>query len=189
MDTPSKIRLWHQRFPHPSASRLYEAVHNEHIINTGIPIDTPLRVYEDALGDCVSCALGKARLTPHYARPVPTNKSSQQPLQKIHYDIKTISKPSWGNNYYTGIAVDDFTREKFSLPMRLKSDTAEKLTEFDNEVTKPRQCNTKHIHCDRGGEQRGAKFGNYLSTCKVQVEYTSPGDSAANGVAERAIES
>ena len=38
------------------------------------------------------------------------------------------------------------------------------------------------------GEQRGASFKNYLSTSKVQVEYTSPEDSAANGVAERAIE-
>ena len=41
----TKIRLWHQRFPHPSAARLYEAIHGGHILGTGIPKDTP----------CVKC--------------------------------------------------------------------------------------------------------------------------------------
>ena len=187
-DTPTLIRLWHCRFPHPSACRLYEAVHGVHITGTGIPTDTPLKVYEDAIAGCKSCALGKARLPPHHGKAVPDHKSTQAPLEKIHYDIKTINKRSWGNNFYAGIVVDDYTREKFCLPMTRKSDTSAKLTGFNKEVVRPRQCDTKAIHLDRGGEQRGAEFKDYLSNCRIKPEYTSPGDSAANGVAERAIE-
>jgi len=84
--------------------------------------------------------------------------------------------------------VDDYTREKFALPMTRKSDTSAKLTKFDKEVVRPRQCTTKIIHLDRGGEQRGAEFQEYLANCRIKPQYTSPGDSAANGVAERAIE-
>ena len=84
--------------------------------------------------------------------------------------------------------MDDYTREKFCLPMTKKSDTSTKLTTFNKEVVRPRQCNTRTIHLDRGGEQRGAEFKEYLSLCRIKPQYTSPGDSAANGVAERSIE-
>ena len=72
--------------------------------------------------------------------------------------------------------------------MTRRSDTPSKLTKFDREVTRLRQLSTKVIHLDRGGEQRGADFQEYLASCRIRPEYTSPGDSAANGVAERAIE-
>ena len=184
----TKIRLWHQRFPHPSAARLYEAIHGGHILGTGIPKDTPFQQYEEAIAGCKSCALGKARLSPHHAKKLPDNKSSTLPHQHLHFDIKTINKRSWGNNYYVGLLVDDFTREKTALPLRYKSEAAAALTAFNKEVTRPRQYTTKTIKVDRGGEQRGADFKDYLSKCRIQPQYTSPGDSAANGVAERSIE-
>jgi hypothetical protein len=187
-DLPVRILLWHCRLAHASASRLFEAVHKVHITGTGIPVETPLKDYDNAIAGCQSCALGKARLPPHHARPMPDNKSSSAPLEKIHYDIKTIRKRSWGNNYYAGIVVCDKTREKFCLPMPRRSDTSAKLTKFNREVTLLRQLSTSVIHLDRGGEQRGAEFQEYLANCRIKPEYTSPGDSAANGVAERAIE-
>jgi Integrase core domain len=183
-----KIRLWHQRLPHPSAARMFEAISKEHIINTGIPTSTSLKEYEVALAGCQSCALGKARLPPHYRRPLPDNKTAQKPLEKIHFDIKTVNKRSWGNALYAGIVVDDFTREKFCIPLRYKSDTASSLVDFNTRITRPRQCNTKLFRCDRAGEQRGFDFRDYLSQCRIQPEYTSPGDSRGNGVAERTIE-
>ena len=94
LSVQDRIRLWHQRLPHPSAARMFEAISKEHIINTGIPINTPLKEYETALAGCQSCALGKARLPPHFRRPLPDNKTAKAPLEKIHFDIKTVNKRS-----------------------------------------------------------------------------------------------
>ena len=89
---------------------------------------------------------------------------------------------------YAGILVDDFTREKFCLPIRHKSDTATALINFNMRVTLPRQCSTRSFRCDHAGEMRGLDFRMYLSQCRILPEYTSPGDSRGNGVAERTIE-
>ena len=63
------------------------------------------------------CVKGKAKLPAHHRLPHSDNKHSNQPLERLHYDVKTINKRSWGNSLYAGLVVDDYILESYFVSL------------------------------------------------------------------------
>jgi transposase InsO family protein len=69
--------------------------------------------------------------------------------------------------------------------MKHKSETFEKLQEFQNEVGNQCGKKIKALQSDRGGEYLSHEFSNHLKSCGIVPQLTPPGTPQRNGVSKR----
>ena len=68
--------------------------------------------------------------------------------------------------------------------MKHKSETFEKLKEFQSEVENHRNKKIKFLRSDRGGKYLSYEFGLQLKQCGIVSQLTPPGAPQHNGVSE-----
>jgi transposase InsO family protein len=68
--------------------------------------------------------------------------------------------------------------------MKHKSESLEKLKEFQNEVENQPGKKIKALRSDRGGEYLSHEFSNHLKNCGIVPHLTPPRTPQRNGVSE-----
>ena len=69
--------------------------------------------------------------------------------------------------------------------MKHKSETFEKVKEFQNKVDNHRDKKIKFLRLDHGGEYLCREFRKHLSDCGIVSQLTPPRTPQINGVTER----
>jgi len=120
---------------------------------------------------------------------------STQLLEIIHTDIcGPFDVPSFGGEKYFITFIDDFSRYGFIYLLKEKSQAADALKVYVNEVERQLDRKVKIIRSDRGGEYYGkynesgqcpGPFAKFLEEHGICAQYTMPGTPQQNGVAER----
>lgn len=136
---------------------------------------------------CAPCALSRATAPPHATtgRPIRTSR----PFSLLHLDVLDISRQGGGGHTYALIIVDDFTRYTWTLPLVSKGDATAELQAFirrEHRQHPDRPLQT--VRSDNAPELTTA-MDEFYCELGVVSERTNPGESASNGVAERAIRS
>jgi hypothetical protein len=132
---------------------------------------------------CVACILGKTKLRKHRA----SKHRSKEPFELIHIDTKEMSIVGIGGYKYILVIVDDFSRGIFAYAMRRKSEIVAKLERFLSQVVHFLGYSTRRIRADRG-EAFSQEMDELCTKHSMRIYFTTAGDSRANGVAERAIQ-
>jgi hypothetical protein len=90
------------------------------------------------------------------------------------------------NGYrYFETFTDDLSRYGYIYLMKHKSETFEKLKEFQNEVENQLNRKIKHLRFDRGGEYLSFEFETYLKACGIVPQCTPALTLQHNGMSER----
>ena len=97
----------------------------------------------------------------------------------IHMDVCSLmSVKARGGYHYFLTFTDDFSSGYIYL-MKHKSETFEKLKEFQSEVENHCNKKIKFLRSDRGGEYLSYDFGLHLKQCGIVSQLTPPGTPIA----------
>ena len=137
------------------------------------------------LNECEYCILAKAK---RKKIPKENKDKSTIPAERIYVDLSTIKSTSAGGKKNWLLIVDEATDMKWSMFLKKKSDLANEMLQFIQELSMQGK-QVQYIRMDNAGEnkkfQELAKTNEYA--CKIHFEFTSPGTPQQNGVVERAF--
>ena len=129
---------------------------------------------------CVDCGLAKAR-----QKNVPklaANKVTRR-CERLYLDISGIKHKSLGGSKFWVLLVDEFTRYKWSVFLKNKSDLATKILPLLKEINKLDSIN--YLRCDNAGENKILeKHCMADKDLNMKFEYTAPNTPQQNGVCE-----
>ena len=107
-------------------------------------------------------------------------------LELINSDVcGPMSTVARGGFQYFVTFTDDLSRYGYVYLIRHKSETFEKLKEFQNEVENQLGKKIKLLRSDRGGEYMSQEFDDHLKNRGIVQQLTPPGTPQRNGVSER----
>ncbi|KAL8090858.1 hypothetical protein AgCh_040068 [Apium graveolens] len=117
-------------------------------------------------------------------------------LELIHTDIcGSFPTASWNGQRYFIRFIDNYSRYGYLYLIHEKSQALDVFKEYKDEVELQLISSIKAVRSDRGGEYYGrydgsgeqypGPFVNFLKECGIVPQYTMPGKSNMNGVAER----
>lgn len=140
---------------------------------------------------CVNCIKGKQT----NKRRFQANRISDV-LELIHTDIcGPFPTDFWNGQQYFTTFIDDFSRYGYIYLIHEKSQSLDMFKNYKAEVENQLGKRIKSVRSDRGGEyygrydgsgeQRPGPFAKFLEECGIVPQYTMPGSSTMNGVAER----
>lgn len=197
-----KARLLHGRLNHAGAQRILKTLEIIPYLGGGVKLSEG--ILDEVSRNCLTCARGKQVAQAHYdlrrkistTKGTSTNKTatreivprSTRPFEYLHIDSKYQMQKSFSGAMYGLIIVDDFSRRKWCLPMDVRSKAAQRLIEFDRREVKTHRGQITRILLDQAGEHTGLEFEKAVAHIGAIPQYTSTGDSKANGVAERGIQ-
>ena len=97
-------------------------------------------------------------------------------LEIIHTDVRDpMSVKARGEYRYFLTFTDDLRRYGYIYLMKHKSETFEKLKEFQSEVENHRHKKIKFLRSDRGGEYLSYESGLHLKQCGIVSQLTPLG--------------
>src|SRR5215216_1578030 len=171
VDNDSVTYLWHCRLGHIGVKRM-KKLHADGLLES---LD-----YE-SLDACEPCLMGKMTRTPFSG----TMERATDLLEIIHTDVcGPMCIDARGGYRYFLTFTDDLSRYGYIYLMKHKSETFEKLKEFQSEVENHRNKKIKILRSDRGGEYLSYEFGLHLKQCGIVSQLTPPGTPRRNGVSE-----
>ena len=140
---------------------------------------------------CTNCIKGKQTNTRRFG----ANRATDV-LELIHTDIcRPFPTVSWNGQQYFITFIEDFSRYGYLYLIHDKSKSLEVFKSFKVEVENQLNTRIKNVRSDHGGEyygkydgsgeQRSGPFAKFLEECGIVPQYTMPGASSMNGVAER----
>ena len=113
---------WYRRLGHPYFKTVVALTESS---ATGMVIDLPEKI--PGLDACAACIAVKAAHFPHKER----YSCAGEYLCRVHIDIARPMQVKWGGGKeYEHIAVDDYTREVYTQPLRLKSEAPKAFKVF-----------------------------------------------------------
>lgn len=138
------------------------------------------------LWHCPTCTKALAKAPSHPSRH--GRRISERPFEVLHADVVDLPRITGMGHGYALIAVDDWSRYTFAVPLKTKGQaTAElkKLITREQRIGKDRLLRT--LKTDNAPELTSA-LRPFLESEGITTETTIPGQSQSNGVAERAIQ-
>lgn len=133
---------------------------------------------------CRYCATAK-----HKRTPIPKevkNKKDYKVGERINIDISYVKTASFGGARFWLMIQDEKTDHIWSIFMRHKSETAEKMLEWIHMIHNTMDIQIKIIRCDNSGENR--KLQEVVRAdrdLKITFEFTAPHTPQQNGKVER----
>jgi hypothetical protein len=144
-----------------------------------------LKMKSGELPVCPDCSLMKLKRGWY---PSETKTRATVPSYRLHVDCSGRKRATLSGHRYYMMVVDDYSRKKWVLPLKHKSDT---FTLLKNHLSMIERNNPKfkvaRIRTDGGGEFVSTEMNEYLKDIGIQREISSPYCQYQNGVAERAI--
>ena len=129
---------------------------------------------------CAGCAAAKAK-----ARAVPktTQEKSTVPGERLFVDISgNYAKSAVGNQYWV-MAVDDYTRKRWSYFIKKKSDIGTVIEALLSSLAGAGH-KTKYVRCDDAGENT-KQLRKVCENRGIKMEFTAPHTPQHNGAVER----
>ncbi len=134
---------------------------------------------------CVTCSRVKAKSLPF---PKSVEVKTNQPLERIHFDIGDMGELSHEGKRYFLIVVDDYTRYMAVVPLSTKSEAQGALQQVVKEWETKWGSVVKEFHSDNGSEFTSKATKDFIAL-RGAIQTTSiPNTPQQNGVAERAIQ-
>jgi cytochrome b involved in lipid metabolism len=165
----------HKRLLHASASKM------KHMYKAADGVKQMLNMEAHT---CTVCAETKQKRTNIPKTPIPP---ASKPLERVHIDLVGPFPKSIRGFVSSCIITDSYTRRRWALHIKLKSDAYSSIAKWAEAVEAQINLKIKYIRCDRGGEFDSNAFKAWADCRGYIMEYTAPGSSFQNGVAERSI--
>ena len=173
---PLDLTLWHRRLGHLNHDDIRKMLRQNLV--TGLTLDSSAK--PDPI--CEPCLAGKM-----HANPFPSSDSrTEELLELIHSDLHHVGATSHSGYKYWITFIDDFSRFKAVVPLKLKSDAFDAFKKFKAFAENQTGRKIKKFRCDKGGEYMSNEFIGYLDSCGIAKQYTCRNRPQQNGVAERA---
>ncbi|KAL2887234.1 Retrovirus-related Pol polyprotein from transposon TNT 1-94 [Ceratocystis lukuohia] len=131
---------------------------------------------------CQTCVKGKITKTNGHSHTLP----SQEPLDLIHMDISGNHPIGIDKTQYYIIIVDDASKYKWVLPIQQRKDTAEVLNSWKKRIELKMNKTIKAFRTDNAPELKKLTL-QWQASHGSEAQFTIPGTSSQNGIAERAI--
>jgi transposase InsO family protein len=173
---PLDIDLWHRRLAHhhPAGVRM---LLDEGLV-TGMKLDS--KAAPDPI--CEPCLAGKM-----HSNPFPSSLwHASRPLELVHTDVHQVPYPSFSGFRYWVSFIDDYSRYRFILPIKAKSDVFEAFKQFKAYAENQSERTIKILRDDKGGEYMSNAFLDFTTQCDIERQHTVRARPQQNGVAERA---
>ena len=94
--------------------------------------------------------------------------------------------PSFSGFRYWVTFIDDYSRHRFVLPIKAKSDVFEAFKQFKAYAENQSGHKIKILRDDKGGEYMSNAFLQFTTSCGIERQHTVRARPQQNGVAERA---
>jgi len=146
---PLDIDLWHRRLAHHHLAGVRMLL--DHKLVTGMHLDS--KSAPDPI--CEPCLAGKM-----HSNPFPATR----PLELVHSDVHQVPYPSFSGFRYWVTFIDDYSRYRFVLPIKAKSDVFEAFKQFKAYAENQSERKIMILRDDKGGVLPSVALrGNTLS--------------------------
>jgi hypothetical protein len=168
--------LWHHRLGHLNFTDMLMSASKD------IIKDLP-KMKKTGKGVCGPCHLGKQTRAAHKKT---SSILTSRNLELLHMDIMgpTRTASLGGRNYILGV-VEDFSRYKWVILLREKSDAFDAAQHLFKKIQIEQNCQIIRIRSDHGKEFEKEKFDEFCLSYGIQQEFSSPITPQQNGVVER----
>ena len=172
---PLDLDLWHRRLAHHHLADVKALLH--HNLITGMAIDS--KTAPDPI--CEPCLAGKM-----HANPFPsTSWRTSRPLELVHSDDHDVGHVSMSRYRYWITFIDDYSRFRFVIPLKAKSQAFEAFKTFKAFAENQSERKIKILRDDKGGEYMSNAFIDFTTQCGILRQHTVRNRPQQNGVAER----
>ena len=167
--------LWHARLGHAYSKNIRELIQKDAV--KGLDLKNP----KSDSDVCDACLQGKQRrksLKPKEIR-------ARSVGEVIHSDVSgKLAIASLGGSWYYVTFIDEFSGYMVVVPIKKKSDVADKFKQFHKWFERRYSCVIQRLHCDGGGEYTG--LDGYLMERGIERNDHPAYSPELNGLAERA---
>src|ERR1700709_1628163 len=173
---PLDIDLWHRRLAHHHLAGVRTLLDKKLV--TGMKLDSTAA--PDPI--CEPCLAGKM-----HSNPFPSSQwRASRPLELVHTDLHQVPYPSFSGCRYWWSFIDDYSRYRFILPIKAKSDVFEAFKQFKAYAENQSERKIKTLRDDKGGEYMSNAFLDFTTQCGIERQHTVRARPQQNGVTERA---
>ena len=131
---------------------------------------------------CEPCLAGKM-----HANPFPPSEwRATHPLELVHSDVHQVPSPSFSGYCYWVTFIDDYSRFRFVLLIKAKSNVFDAFKQFKAYAENQSGHRIKILRDDKGGEYMRNAFSQFTTECGIERQHTVRAWPQKNGVAERA---
>lgn len=177
-------QLWHRRMCYVSPRTIMAGVKGKKIIGIKLPDNIPIEAFGAMESEAVH--LGRSQAAPHRSRT--DKRRSSRPFECVYLDVRVVNKDTYQLSRYALYIICDFTRFTWVYLLQRKDQVAPRLRQWAAQVAGSMGYKVAHIRCDNAGEQTSKKFNDVCTELEANPEYTNAYSSAANGIAERRIQ-
>jgi hypothetical protein len=122
-----------------------------------------------------------------HSNPFPSSLwCASRPLELVHTDVHQVPYPSFSGFCYWVSFIDDYSRYRFILPIKAKSDVFEAFQQFKAYAENQSEQKIKILRDDKGGEYMSNAFLDFTTQCGIERQHTVRARPQQNGVTERA---
>jgi hypothetical protein len=174
---PLDISLWHRRLGHHN----YDYVRKLHSDGMVTGMDITVKSKPDPV--CEPCLAGKMK-----ANPFPSSGTrASAPLELVCMDLKgPIHIQSFGGYKYWAIFLDDYSRFKYAVGLKKKSDAFTAFKQYKAYAENHFGTTIKCIRDDEGGEFMSNEMKQYCIDHGIERQHTVRNRPQQNGDVERA---
>ena len=137
------------------------------------------------LPPCEACA--KEKIRQRNVQKEKIKKMPTQPGYRVFIDISSFKQVGRGGNKHRLIVVDEFSDYTHSFSLKKKSDQIKILPMWIKGIAKKHRIEIKRIRLDNTGENISLQKECDKQNLRIIFEFTAPGTSQQNSVAERRI--
>ncbi|GJY60478.1 retrovirus-related pol polyprotein from transposon TNT 1-94 [Tanacetum coccineum] len=168
--------LWHRRLGHANMQLIQSLASKELVRNL------PKLKFDRHF--CDACKIGKQTHASHKAKNI---VSTTRCLELLHMDLFGPSAVrSYGENRYTLVIVDDYSRYTWTIFLGNKSEAFEEFKIFSKMIQNKLGCSIVSIRMDHGREfDNEVQFGNCCELNGISHNFSAPRTPQSNGVVER----
>lgn len=131
---------------------------------------------------CHQCTIAKST----QSKPKSATSRSSTPGEYIHSDLcGPFPEASYGGTLYYICFICDYSRYAWVRFLKQKSDAAQAIEDFVNQIETQLSTRVKRFRTDNGGEYLNQKVHGYFAQKGIEHDCVPPYSHESNGVAER----
>jgi hypothetical protein len=185
------LLLAHERYGHLGVTRLKHMLIRQ--LNREYPDGGPTltrkhkEIMRETLQFCEICELANARRQPFKKKGSGASRATE-PNFRFYIDACIVNVRARTGAVCFIVIVDCKSRWGFYKGLKQRKDIYEVFVEFQTRVERQMEAPIKRIRTDNARETIAGRLGKHIRDEGIEFEFTSPGTSAMNNVAERCIQ-
>ena len=97
----------------------------------------------------------------------PSEWRAIRPLELVHSDVHQVTCPSFSGFHYWVTFIDDYSRFRFVLPIKAKSDVFDAFKQFKAYAENQSGHRIKTLRDNKGGEYMSNAFLQFTTECGI----------------------